>query len=353
MESGKRSLDSWRTAGASPTSRVELWSPYRQFFQNHGYTLWNVPADNDYDHEPPNDNPRAPDGFSHENEYSANAPRLCCTASPLHFPARTTDNRDVMIALLSDTVVDNNCVKVLRTIATGKNAGIDRNHALPLLHELRYDNLIFGVFPLVSDSFIPTWFVNIAHALETMSQIMEGVAFLHDHLVAHRDLFISNFLNSRRYGFWEPGHENDFLRPRYYIIDFEMAVQYSLDSDPATRTVSGPPIPWEIYKRPPPPEMKLDMPYCPFKADVWQVGKAFLQCVIHIEHDIPDVLKLFRRMSADNTEDRPSAREAVTQLNKIRDGLPQKILHATIKENVHCDVCEVYAYNLLQAGVRD
>ncbi|KAJ3972288.1 hypothetical protein EV361DRAFT_961947 [Lentinula raphanica] len=244
-------------------------------------------------HVPPNDNPRAPDGFSYENEYSANAPSEFSIGSPLHFPARTTDNRDVMIAFLSDGVVDSNCVKVLRTIATGKNAGIDRNHALPLLHELRHDNMIFGVFPLVGTTFIGTWFVNIAHALEMMSQIMEGIAFLHDHLVAHR---------------------------------------FSPDSDPATRMVTGPPLPWDIYRRPAPPEMKSDIPYCPFKADVWQVGKTFIALLLHIEHDIPDIIRLLRRMCDDNAEDRPSAREAVDQLNKIHNELPTEILQAPIEQ---------------------
>ncbi|KAJ3826933.1 kinase-like domain-containing protein [Lentinula raphanica] len=331
MEVKKRNLDSWRNAGVDHESRLELWSPYRQFFQSHGYTLWNVSKH--YGHVPPNDNPRAPDGFSYENEYSANAPSEFSIGSPLHFPARTTDNRDVMIAFLSDGVVVSNCVKVLRTIATGKNAGIDRNHALPLLHELRHDNMIFGVFPLVGTTFIGTWFVNIAHALEMMSQIMEGIAFLHDHLVAHRDLFFGNFLSSRRHGRWDPARKNDFLRPRYYIIDFEMAVQFSPDSDPATRMVTGPPLPWDIYRRPAPPEMKSDLPYCPFKADVWQVGKTFIALLLHIEHDIPDIIRLLRRMCDDNAEDRPSAREAVDQLNKIRNELPTETLQAPIEES--------------------
>ncbi|KAJ3710651.1 kinase-like domain-containing protein [Lentinula raphanica] len=311
MEVKKRNLDSWRNAGVDHESRLELWSPYRQFFQSHGYTLWNVSKH--YGHVPPNDNPRAPDGFSYENEYSANAPSEFSIGSPLHFPARTTDNRDVMIAFLSDGVVVSNCVKVLRTIATGKNAGIDRNHALPLLHELRHDNMIFGVFPLVGTAFIVTWFVNIAHALEMMSQIMEGIAFLHDHLVAHRDLFFGNFLSSRRHGRWDPARKNDFLRPRYYIIDFEMAVQFSPDSDPATRM--------------------SDLPYCPFKADVWQVGKTFIALLLHIEHDIPDIIRLLRRMCDDNAEDRPSAREAVDQLNKIRNELLTETLQAPIEES--------------------
>ncbi|KAJ4000503.1 hypothetical protein F5050DRAFT_1837558 [Lentinula boryana] len=332
------SVAAWRKSADDAASRSELWSKYRQFFQSRGYTLWIVGGG--YGHEAPNDNSRAPDGYSYENEFSAYTPgpRRFGIASPLHFPARTTDNRDVMIVLLSDGIIGRNCVDVLRTMATGKNAGIDRNHTLPLLHEIHYENLVFGVFPLVGSSFAPAWFSNIARALESMSQIMEGVAFLHDHLVVHRDLFLSNFLSSRRDGCWDPEQKQDFLRPRYYIIDFEWAVQFTPDSDPASRTVTGPPLPWDIYRRPPPSEMRSELPYCPFKADVWQVGKSFMACILHIEHVVPDVLKLFRQMTADSAEDRPSAREAVTQLNKIRNELPTDILQACLEEFDDYDV---------------
>ncbi|KAJ3995506.1 hypothetical protein F5050DRAFT_1903411 [Lentinula boryana] len=321
------SVAAWRTSVSDAASRSELWSKYRQFFQSRGYTLWIVGRG--YNHQPPNDNPRAPDGYSYENEDPIDV---------TWYWTRTTDNRDVLIVLPSDGVVGENCIEVLRTMATGKNAGIDRNHTLPLLHEIHHENLVFGVFPLVGSSFAPAWFSNIAHALESMSQIMEGVAFLHDHLVVHRDLFLSNFLSSRRDGSWDPEQKQDFLRPRYYIIDFEWAVQFSPDSEPASRTVTGPPLPWDIYRRPPPPEMRSELPYCPFKADVWQVGKSFMGCIVHIEHVVPDVLKLFRQMSADSAEDRPSAREAVTQLNKIRNELPTDILQACIEEFDDYDV---------------
>ncbi|KAJ3864360.1 hypothetical protein EV359DRAFT_81484 [Lentinula novae-zelandiae] len=311
------------------TPRNEVWSSYRSFFQSRGYALWVVKG---YNLKPPNNNPRTPDGFSYENEHSANGPHGYGAGSPLHFPARTADSRDVFIVLLSDGIIGDNCVDTLRSIATGVNAAIDRNHALPMLQEIHCDNLVFGVFPLVGSYFAPAWFSNIAQVLEAMSQVMEGVAFLHDHLVAHRDLFPSNFLSSRRNGLWIPGKSQDFLRPRYYIIDFEWAVRFSPDSDPATRTVTGPPLSWDIYRRPPPPEMLSELPYCPFKADVWQVGKSFIRIVEHIENQIPEILEILRKMSTDRAEDRSSAREAVSQLNEVIARLPPQILQSPIEQ---------------------
>ncbi|KIK57532.1 hypothetical protein GYMLUDRAFT_46103 [Collybiopsis luxurians FD-317 M1] len=320
-------MAAWRKAGCDETSRANKWLSYRYFFESQGYTLWKVYG---ITHKPPVDVPRAPDGFSYENEYSANHDHMFTSGNAFHFPARTRDSRDVLIALISDGIERNRCLDVLREIATGKNAGIDRNHALPMLHELHYNNITFGVFPLVGSCFIVPWFPSIYHVLEAMSQIMEGVAFLHDHLIAHRDLFISNFLSSCRDGI-RPVEHRSFLRPRYYIIDFELAVRFSPDSDPESRTVIGPPADWSIYRRATPPEMRSDYPHCPFKADIWQLGYSLGKCVLHVE-EIPDVHELMHAMSADNPELRPSAREAVNRLNELRNNVPSDILQLPLEE---------------------
>ncbi len=63
---------------------------------------------------------------------------------------------------------------------------------------------------------------------------------------------------------------------RYYTNDFEMAVCFDKDSDLASRKITGLP---NVrvgrigqYGREYAPEMLVDEPYCPFKADVWYLG---------------------------------------------------------------------------------
>ncbi|THH20068.1 hypothetical protein EW146_g1250 [Bondarzewia mesenterica] len=173
-------------------------------------------------------------------------------------------------------------------------------------------------------------------ALEATSQIMEGVTFLHNHLVAHRDLFISNFLRSRRNGKYNVSTEKDFLRPRYCIIDFEWAVRFLSSSNPVSRTVVGPPTRWDDYRRPAPPEMRSSQPYCPFKADVWQLGCTFLFCfqVLHLAswRDNPRNHTALRFMNADSPDARPTARAAVERLNRLRTAIPSNILRQSIDE---------------------
>lgn len=64
---------------------------------------------------------------------------------------------------------------------------------------------------------------------------------------------------------------------RYYLNDFEMGLSFDANSNPSSRLITG--IPYTAsgrpgtYGRPIAPEMKKsDVPYCPFRADVWQLG---------------------------------------------------------------------------------
>jgi hypothetical protein len=65
---------------------------------------------------------------------------------------------------------------------------------------------------------------------------------------------------------------------RYYLNDFEFAVTFEPDSEPSSRTVTGLPITGirtGEYGRKPAPEMLSGAPYCPFRADIWQLGTMF------------------------------------------------------------------------------
>lgn len=69
-------------------------------------------------------------------------------------------------------------------------------------------------------------------------------------------------------------------RPRVYLIDFEVAVEFPENCPPAERISIGYPLGGsftqpEMYSRPLAPEIDLDRPYCPFKLDIWQFGSSF------------------------------------------------------------------------------
>jgi hypothetical protein len=70
-------------------------------------------------------------------------------------------------------------------------------------------------------------------------------------------------------------------RPRVYLIDFEVAVEFPPECPPEERVSIGYPLGGsfsepEMYSRSIAPEISgSNKPYCPFKLDVWQLGSGF------------------------------------------------------------------------------
>ena len=98
-------------------------------------------------------------------------------------------------------------------------------------------------------------------------------------LVWFQDAFRDNFLIQ-----WHPESMRTMTtpvsRPRVYLIDFEVAVEFPSDCPPAECVCTGYPLGGsfsqpEMYSRPPAPEMTTGEPYSPFKTDVWQLGISF------------------------------------------------------------------------------
>jgi serine/threonine protein kinase len=71
-----------------------------------------------------------------------------------------------------------------------------------------------------------------------------------------------------------------FTRPRVYLIDFEVAIQFPAGCPESERVSKGLPLGGsftepEHYARRHAPEFASGMAYNPFKLDVWQLGTSF------------------------------------------------------------------------------
>ena len=94
----------------------------------------------------------------------------------------------------------------------------------------------------------------------------------------HQDAFKDNFVIQWVPESLRPDYEPTPSRPRVYMIDFELAVRFPLDSPKEERVCVGPPSGGSLpggTKRPMAPETLSDKPYDPFKLDVWQLGRSF------------------------------------------------------------------------------
>ncbi|TDL17097.1 hypothetical protein BD410DRAFT_794668 [Rickenella mellea] len=172
--------------------------------------------------------------------------------------------------------------------------------------------MTFGVFPTLGESPDSPWFHTYEEAFDFVDQLLEGLSFMHSRLIAHLDISLDNILvnciGPRKTSF------QSRFKVFYYYNDFELAVYFPEQTNPAERVVSGLPTQRlyapdatfehvrETYGRDPAPEMLQQSPYCPFKADVWQ-----------LETPHQAIIRLFQIMSSTNPEVRPSASAALRE----------------------------------------
>ncbi len=164
-----------------------LWYSRSRFFKKRGYALW---ALDESDILPENKRPRAPDGFSWAAEVpgdvmrryvpsvskvNASVFRASHMQRSIQMPARMKDNRDVLIILLTDEI-HSPVMQILNLIARGPLAGLDQNHALPLLDAFNDHSLVFGVFPFIGSLSTSVGCHTPLQVLRFLEQVLEVTA---------------------------------------------------------------------------------------------------------------------------------------------------------------------------------
>ncbi|KZS87782.1 hypothetical protein SISNIDRAFT_419173, partial [Sistotremastrum niveocremeum HHB9708] len=193
------------------------------------------------------------------------------------WPARTVDKRDVLIRLIRKGEQGEEHLKVLRALCQGERAFHATNHCVPVLQELELGDMTFAVHPYLGGQVDYPWFYDLSEVLDFIIQALEGIAYLHENLVAHLDIDIDNFLFNYAGQARYIEKFRCYFPVRYYLGDMELSVMFSPDSDPASRKIVGHPLTRigvdpAKYGRELVPEMSNDEPYCPFRADMWQFG---------------------------------------------------------------------------------
>ncbi|KAJ7092074.1 kinase-like domain-containing protein [Mycena belliarum] len=227
-----------------------------------------------------------------------------------------------------------------------------RNHCVPILEVLEVpddDDCIMIVMPLLRKFALPR-FDTFGEAIDFFKQIFEGLKFMHDHNVAHRDCNGRNLMMdaSSMYpsGFhpMEPKKKRDFLGrakfynrtrrpPKYYLIDFGISRQYSTRSPPPLE----PPIAGGDKSV---PEFRDPKPCDPFPTDIYFLGNMirrnftegspFTRKLLGFEFMSP----LVDMMVAEDPSQRPTIDEVIARFAAIRDGLSSwKLRSRVIKED--------------------
>ncbi|KJA17226.1 hypothetical protein HYPSUDRAFT_206395 [Hypholoma sublateritium FD-334 SS-4] len=216
----------------------------------------------------------------------------------------------------------------MRLLTTSPDNLLSNNHILPM-EEIVYQDIVFGVFPVLGNSvrraMMPAMQQSSVEDIVLMiMQALEAVMYIHSKNVAHRDLFMDNFLVE-----WSPESMlgRNWTRPRVYLIDFETAVHFPDDVDASQRLVSGLPFPDSMYNRERAPELLISEShmYCPFRLDMWQFGFHLVQ--MFSKTGIVEIDTMWLPLRSDNPADRPTAHEVFQKLGDFIADVPPQMLH--------------------------
>ncbi|KIM38851.1 hypothetical protein M413DRAFT_419793 [Hebeloma cylindrosporum] len=224
-----------------------------------------------------------------------------------------------------------------------------RNHCARLLEVLELpDYMAHGeqilVMPLLRPFNSPT-FDTFGEAIDCFRQLFEGLRFLHEHHVAHRDLNMNNFMmeweNMFPHGFHPQavmrrkdatGTTSYFTRTqrptRYIIIDFGMSSRYHPnDVSPQEECLIG-------GDKTVPEFLKGQMYHDPYKADIYYAGNLirteFMQARLSLPSHFNFLMSGFEFMKPliddmvqDDPDKRPNMNEVVQRFEAIVQGLSQ------------------------------
>ncbi|KAH8107735.1 kinase-like domain-containing protein [Cristinia sonorae] len=220
-----------------------------------------------------------------------------------------------------------------------------RNHCIPLLEVLdspKDADVAIMVLPLLRLFFNPS-FETLGEALEFFRQIFEGLQFMHQSRVAHRDCMFFNIMMDPRPMYpkmyhpisidrnrnWK-GTANHFTRTsrpvKYYLIDFGISSQYTTnDVVPKEYPIFGGDKTVPEFHRP-------DQPYNPFPTDIYYLGNVirtqFLQKMPGLELMTP----LVNDMVHGDPSKRPTIDEVVVQFEKLYKPLPWWKLRSRLRD---------------------
>lgn len=328
-------LREWRQLEL-PVPAWQAWQQFEPFFEQHGYKLF-VP-DLDYTQllrAPEDCGIRGEDAnslFLPECLGMAVNPSAFCMQTGIHVAARAPSNLDVVIRIMAIGDEGREHLAIMRELAAPE-ARVPENRTVPMIAELTTGGVVFGIFPVMwTHAMQIPWFETGRQLLDALDQVLEGFAFLHKCLIAHRDFDLSEVFSNYGRG-WDPMKRRPKCKSippifrsccpdfRYLINDFDLSIKFAPESDPETRLVTGVPIARyggtaEVYGKLLAPEARLDAPYCPFKADIYQLGASALEYCQNV-HTLPELLALLAAMADDDPAARPTAADTLSTLRNI------------------------------------
>ncbi|KAF8518105.1 kinase-like domain-containing protein [Hysterangium stoloniferum] len=204
-----------------------------------------------------------------------------------------------------------------------------RNHCVPIYEVIDSPN-IEGMRLLVMRLLRP-WlnpsFVTVGEALEFFRQIFEGLGYMHELNIAHRDLHRGNIMMDAREMYPKGYHpvriskSKDLRRyathytrterpPKYYLLDFGLSRHYPeirLDAPVRGGDKSVPEFQGEGHKT----------SYDPFPVDVYYLGNIIFEKFLSTYSNLEFVRLLVSEMIQHDPKKRPTIFQVISRMDKI------------------------------------
>ncbi|OSD07005.1 kinase-like protein [Trametes coccinea BRFM310] len=300
-------------------SNERFWRDHWQWFNDRGYVLrrryhpdW-VPSWKDTNRDPE----QFEDGLEWFRSHLMDAKRL-------------SDGVVVVMKLIKKSVHPYEA-EISQMFSTEPLASDPHNHCVPIYDVLESplnNDVIFLVMPFLRDYNNPR-FATVGEGVECVRQLLEGVHFLHQQHVAHRDIMNFNFMMDPAPLVSEPYHPHMPTRSydtrrkvkvstrtkhpvKYYLIDFGISRKYPADcASPREDPI------WGGIKKV--PEFhKSNEPCDPFPTDVFYVGYLLWEDFVEKCPDFEFMRPLVMDMMQEDPEKRPTMGEVVERFDKLR-----------------------------------
>ncbi|KAG8845995.1 hypothetical protein FRB91_001279 [Serendipita sp. 411] len=234
-----------------------------------------------------------------------------------------------------------------------------RNHCVPVLDTFVEDDLVYIVMPLLR-AFNDPPFMAVAEVVDFVDQMIQGIEYMHEQNVAHRDITVGNIMmdaselypegfhpvrqNLSRNGLAEVvGLMRMHAPVRYYLIDFGSAIAFEKGTPSRDKYAEG-----RTGRDEDVPEFRFNNPYDPFKVDIFQFGnllkKEFLQRYTGVEFLEP----LVKEMTRPRPSERPNAKALRLRFNTVQNRLTQGQLRAHLNA---IDATDAFRQRLLELGI--
>ncbi|KAI0065666.1 hypothetical protein BV25DRAFT_1581074 [Artomyces pyxidatus] len=256
---------------------------------------------------------------------------------------RTSDGRHVMLKKVIPQEGPYE-LQINQLFASEPLASDPRNHCAQILEVIKLpgeDEEKLLVMPLLRQYDDPP-FETYGEVVAFLSQLFEGVQFMNENNVAHRDCTQFNVMydpspmyadsyhpvETRRRRDWK-GDAKYYTRtqrpPRYYLIDFGLSRRYNpADGPPLEMVLRGGDKSAPEHRSPAPP------PCNPFPTDIYYLGNLIRENFLQKCYGFEFVEPLVKDMVLDDPEKRPKIDEVVSRFEEIRASLSKSKLRSRV-----------------------